>query len=210
MIDVVLIDDHALVREGLRHVLEDAGVHIVAEAGNGEEGVDVALEHRPDVVLMDVSMPVVDGIEATRRLTAGWPDARVVILTIHDESSLRRSALAAGAVGYLVKDCSGSEVVDAVRLAADREAALSANLAQAMLDEASDAAPALTDRECEVLQLVADGQRPKEVAHALEISVRTVNNHLASVYRKLDARGRLDAVLLAARLGIIRLPGGEA
>jgi DNA-binding NarL/FixJ family response regulator len=210
VIDVVLVDDHALVREGLRHVLEDADVHIVAEAGNGEEGVEVAIEKRPDVVLMDVSMPLVDGIEATRRLTAEWPDARVVILTIHDETSLRRNALSAGAVGYLVKDCSGAEVVDAVRLAADRDASLSANLAQAMLDEPADAAPALTDRECEILQLVADGQRPKEVAQALAISVRTVNNHLASVYRKLDARGRLDAVLLAARLGIIRLPGGDA
>ncbi|MGH9025490.1 MAG: response regulator [Acidimicrobiia bacterium] len=207
MIDVVLVDDHALVREGLRHVLEDAGVHIVAEAGNGEEGVEVVLANRPDVVLMDVSMPVVDGIEATRRVIADWPEARVVILTIHDESGLRRSALTAGAVGYLVKDCSGTEVVDAVRLAADDDAALSANLAQAMLDESSDATPALTDREREVLQLVADGKRPKEVAHQLAISVRTVNNHLAAVYRKLDARGRLDAVLLAARLGIIRLPG---
>jgi DNA-binding NarL/FixJ family response regulator len=207
MIDVVLVDDHALVREGLRHVLEDAEVNIVAEAGNGEEGVEVALDRRPDVVLMDVSMPVVDGIEATRRLLAGWPEARVVILTIHDESGLRRSALMAGAVGYLVKDCSGTEVVEAVRLAADDDAALSANLARVMLDEPADAPPALTDREREVLQLVADGRRPKEVAQELEISVRTVNNHLAAVYRKLDARGRLDAVLLAARLGIIRLPG---
>jgi DNA-binding NarL/FixJ family response regulator len=207
VIDVVLVDDHALVREGLRHVLEDADVNIVAEAGNGEEGIEVALDRRPDVVLMDVSMPVVDGIEATRRLIAGWPEARVVILTIHDESGLRRSALGAGAVGYLVKDCSGSEVVEAVRLAADDDASLSANLAQVMLDEPADALPALTDREREVLQLVADGQRPKEVAQQLAISVRTVNNHLAAVYRKLDARGRLDAVLLAARLGIIRLPG---
>jgi DNA-binding NarL/FixJ family response regulator len=154
-----------------------------------------------------VSMPVVDGIEATRRMVVEWPEARVVILTIHDESGLRRSALTAGAVGYLVKDCSGTEVVDAVRLAADDDAALSANLAQAMLDEPSDATPALTERECEILQRVAEGQRPKEVARELAISVRTVNNHLASVYRKLDARGRLDAVLLAARLGIIRLPG---
>lgn len=207
MIDVVLVDDHALVREGLRHVLEDADVNIVAEAGNGEDGVEVALDCRPDVVLMDVSMPVVDGIEATRRLLAGWPEARVVILTIHDESGLRRSALTAGAVGYLVKDCSGSEVVEAVRLAADDDASLSANLAQVMLDEPADAPPVLTEREREVLQLVADGRRPKEVAQQLEISVRTVNNHLAAVYRKLDARGRLDAVLLAARLGIIRLPG---
>ena len=207
MIDVVLVDDHALVREGLRHVLEDADMHVVAEAGNGEEGIEVALASRPDVVLMDVSMPVVDGIEATRRIVAGWPEARVVILTIHDESGLRRSALTAGAVGYLVKDCSGTEVVEAVRLAADDDAALSANLAQAMLDEPSDATPALTERECEILQRVAEGQRPKEVARELAISVRTVNNHLASVYRKLDARGRLDAVLLAARLGIIRLPG---
>jgi DNA-binding NarL/FixJ family response regulator len=207
VIDVVLVDDHALVREGLRHVLEDADMHVVAEAGNGEEGVEVALASRPDVVLMDVSMPVVDGIEATRRMVAEWPEARVVILTIHDESGLRRSALTAGAVGYLVKDCSGTEVVDAVRLAADDDAALSANLARAMLDEPSDAAPALTEREREILQRVAEGQRPKEVAQELAISVRTVNNHLASVYRKLDARGRLDAVLLAARLGIIRLPG---
>jgi DNA-binding NarL/FixJ family response regulator len=207
VIDVVLVDDHALVREGLRHVLEDADMHVVAEAGNGEEGIEVALASRPDVVLMDVSMPVVDGIEATRRMVVEWPEARVVILTIHDESGLRRSALTAGAVGYLVKDCSGTEVVDAVRLAADDDAALSANLAQAMLDEPSDATPALTERECEILQRVAEGQRPKEVARELAISVRTVNNHLASVYRKLDARGRLDAVLLAARLGIIRLPG---
>jgi DNA-binding NarL/FixJ family response regulator len=205
VIEVLLVDDHPLVREGLRHVLEDAGLHVVAEAANGLDGVEIALDRRPQVVLMDVSMPVCDGIEATRRLVADWPEARVVILTIHDEVGLRRGALAAGAIGYLVKDCSGNEVVDTVHLAANGDATLSANIARTMLADSADTEPHLTEREREILQLIADGQRPKEVAARLEISVRTVNNHLAAVYRKLDAHGRLDAVLLAARLGIIRL-----
>jgi len=209
---LLLADDHRMLREGLRRSLEEQGFRIVGEASDGQEAVELAVEHRPDVVLMDVTMPVMGGIEATRRISEEAPGTRVVILTMHSDHSVLTEAIRAGAAGYLVKDCSTDEVVTAVRMAAEGETALSPELAASMLDEVhrlevrdDEEEPLITKREEEVLQLVADGLSTTEVAARLYISVKTVKNHLASIYQKLDSRDRTQAVLRAVRMGIIRL-----
>ena len=208
---LLLADDHRTLRDGLRLSMEEAGFVVAGEAGDGEEAVRLAETLRPDVVLMDVSMPVLDGIEATRLVHQRVPEARVVMLTMHGESDVMARAIAAGAVGYLVKDCSIEEVASAVRMAATGDGALSPQLATSMLAEVQRATggppgePVISPREEEVLQLVADGLSLPEVAAELFISVKTVKNHLASIYSKLDARDRTQAVLRAVRMGIIRL-----
>ena len=208
---LLLADDHRTLRDGLRLSMEEAGFVVAGEAGDGEEAVRLAETLRPDVVLMDVSMPVLDGIEATRLVHQRVPEARVVMLTMHGESDVMARAVAAGAVGYLVKDCSIEEVASAVRMAATGDGALSPQLATSMLAEVQRATggppgePVISPREEEVLQLVADGLSLPEVAAELFISVKTVKNHLASIYSKLDARDRTQAVLRAVRMGIIRL-----
>jgi DNA-binding NarL/FixJ family response regulator len=208
---LLLVDDHRTLRDGLRLSMEEAGFVVVGEAGDGEEAVRMAEALRPDVVLMDVSMPVLDGVEATRLIHQRVPETRVVMLTMHGESDVMARAIAAGAVGYLLKDCSIEEVASAVRMAADGDGAVSPQLATSMLAEVQRATggasgeAVISPREEEVLQLVADGLSLPEVAAQLYISVKTVKNHLASIYSKLDARDRTQAVLRAVRMGIIRL-----
>jgi two-component system, NarL family, response regulator DegU len=215
---VVLVDDHRMLREGLRASLEEMGIEVIAEASDGDEGARVVLDLRPDVTLMDVTMPVLNGIDATRRIRASWPDAQIVILTMHADDDVVADAIRAGAAGYLTKDCSTDEVVQALRLAADRDTAVSTDLATSMLQEVQRLAPAggsdheeslITKREEEVLQLIADGLSTNEVAAKLYISVKTVKNHLASIYQKLDSRDRTQAVLRAVRMGIVHLDYGS-
>lgn len=210
MTTLLLADDHQLLRQGLRRAMEDAGFTVVAEAGDGEEAVRLAEALHPELALMDVTMPVLDGIEATRLLRQQSPDTRVVILTMHGEEDMVTRAMQAGAVGYLLKDCSMQQVAETLRLAAEGEA-VSPELAGSMLRElrrveqppASE--PILSKREEEVLQLFADGCSTTEVADRLYISVKTVKNHLASIYQKLDARDRTQAVMRAVRMGIIQI-----
>jgi DNA-binding NarL/FixJ family response regulator len=212
-IRLLLADDHRMLREGLRRSMTDAGFDVVGEASDGDEAVRMVDELRPDVVLMDVSMPDVDGVEATRQIRASVPDVRVVMLTMHADQSVLADAIRAGASGYLVKDCSTDEVASAVRMAAAGDTALTPQLAASMLDEVRrlDTAAAageekiVTRREEEVLQLIADGCSTTEVAQQLYISQKTVKNHLASIYQKLDARDRTQAVLQAVRMGIVHL-----
>jgi DNA-binding NarL/FixJ family response regulator len=206
---VLLCDDHQLLRQAVRRALEDAGMEVVAEAADGSEAVRLAADVMPDVIVMDVSMPVLDGVEATRRIHADAPDLPIVVLTMHGEESQRRDALAAGATGFLTKDVAMQDVVRTVYQAAGGDVALSPELASTILSElrAPDATRAspLTPREEEVLQHIADGLSTSEVAERLFISGKTVKNHLASIYEKLDARDRTQAVLAAVRIGIIRL-----
>jgi two-component system, NarL family, response regulator DegU len=207
MTTLLLVDDHHLLRQGLRRGVEEAGFAVVGEAGDGVEAVRLAEELHPDLVLMDVTMPVLDGIEATRQLRARAPETRVVILTMHGEEEVVERALRAGAVGYLVKDCTIQQVAETLRTAAG-DTALSPGLATSMLGQlrsAEPAAPVLSRREEEVLQLFADGWSTTEVARRLYISPKTVKNHLASIYEKLDAGDRTQAVLTAVRMGIVRL-----
>ena len=212
-IRLLIVDDHRLLREGLSRSLTEAGFDIVAEAEDGEAAIDAATRFRPDVVLMDVTMPRMDGVTATRAITARLPEIAVVMLTMHADERMTADALAAGAVGYLVKDCSTDEIVSTLRTAASGETVVSPELAGAMLGEvrrlprAADgpAEPVVSKREVEVLQLIADGCSTGEVAERLFISQKTVKNHLASIYQKLDARDRTQAVLSAVRRGIVRL-----
>jgi len=209
----MLVDDHQMLRQGLRRSLEEEGFYVVGEASDGDEAVRLVPAAKPDVILMDVSMPDMDGVEATRRIVQNDPDQRVVMLTMHADKDLIDAAIKAGAVGYLTKDCSTDEVIEAVRMAANGETALSPQLAKTMLSEvrkidekaAREEDRLVTKREEEVLQLIADGCSTPEVAQKLYISQKTVKNHLASIYEKLNARDRTQAVLLAVRMGIVKL-----
>ena len=210
---LLLADDHRMLRDSLRRSLEEHGFDVVGEAPDGAEAVRLAQVLQPDVVLMDVSMPALDGVEATRQITRLVPHSQVVMLTMHADGDVMARAIQAGAIGYLVKDCSIDDVVATVRLAASGESVLSPALAGSMLAgvkavsraKGNGEGPIISGREEEVLQLVADGMSLPEVAAALFISVKTVKNHLASIYSKLDARDRTQAVLRAVRMGIIRL-----
>jgi len=209
-IRLLLADDHTMLREGLRRSMEGEGFDVVGEASDGDEAVRMAEDLRPDVVLMDVSMPVMDGIEATRLLKERVRDTQVVMLTMHADEELIVKAVRAGAAGYLVKDCTTEEVARTVRMAANGETAISTELAEAMLDQAQTldtghADEIISKREIEVLQLIAEGASTPEVAEQLYISVKTVKNHLASIYQKLDSRDRTQAVVRAVKMGIIRL-----
>ena len=214
-IRLLLADDHRMLRESLRRAMEEHGFEVVGEAADGEEAVQLAEKLQPDVVLMDVTMPVLDGVAATRRVRDRVPGTQVVILTMHADREVLVDAIRAGAAGYLVKDCSTEDVVDTVRKAASGETALSPELAATMLGEVRELArqeavtagaePIISKREEEVLQLIADGRSTTKVAAELYISVKTVKNHLASIYQKLDTRDRTQAVLQAVRMGIIRL-----
>lgn len=211
VIRLMLVDDHRMLREGLRRSMEQSGFLVVGEAGDGEEAVRVATTLRPEVILMDVTMPVLDGVEATRRIRQLLPDTQVVMLTMHADKDVLTKAIRAGAAGYLVKDCSTDEIAEAVRLAVSGDGALSPEFAASMLREAKAPAPmksqesVISRREEEVLQLIADGASTVEVAQKLFISVKTVKNHLASIYQKLDTADRTQAVVRAVRMGIIRL-----
>jgi two-component system, NarL family, response regulator DegU len=212
-IRLVLADDHRMLREGLRRSMSDEGFDVVGEAENGEEAVRLVQELQPDVVLMDVTMPEMGGVEATRLIRQEGGPTRVIMLTMHADKEVLADAIRAGASGYLVKDCSTDEVAEAVRIAAKGEMALSPALAATMLDEVRrldapttpDDDRVITKREEEVLQLIADGCSTPEVAEQLYISQKTVKNHLASIYQKLDARDRTQAVIQAVRMGIIHL-----
>jgi DNA-binding NarL/FixJ family response regulator len=214
MTTVLVADDHQLVRQALRRALDDAGLRVVSEASDGEEAVRLAKQLEPDVVVMDVTMPVLDGIQATKQIYASEPETKIVILTMHGEDKLVSEAIEAGAVAFLSKDCSMQEVVETVRLTSTGEVLLSPALANSMLrefeppsaepEERSIVSP-LTKREEEILQAVANGHSTAEVARELFISAKTVKNHLASIYVKLEARDRTQAVLSGVRLGIVSL-----
>jgi DNA-binding NarL/FixJ family response regulator len=211
-IRLMLADDHRMLREGLGRSMREQGFDIVGEAGDGAEAVQMAMRLRPDVILMDVTMPEMDGVEACRAIRKDLLSTQVVMLTMHADQEVLASAIRAGASGYLVKDCSTEEIAAAVRMAASGETALSPQLAASMLNEvrkwdkaAAEEERIVTKREEEVLQLIADGCSTPEVAAKLYISQKTVKNHLASIYQKLDARDRTQAVLAAVRMGIVHL-----
>jgi len=210
MITIVLADDHQILRESVRKSFESAGESVVGEASNGEDAIRLAEQLRPDVVLMDISMPVLDGVAATRRITDTVPDTRVVVLTMHDDIERTRQALEAGAVGYLSKGCSFADVLETVRAAAAGETGLSPALASSMLSVAQAQQPKVDDellspRQVEILQGIADGMSTKQVARDLGITQKTVHNHLNAIYRRLDTQSLTHAVLSAVRLGIIDL-----
>ena len=214
MIRLLLVDDQALFREGLHTLLSlHEDLEVVGEAGNGLEALAAADALRPDVVLMDLRMPVLDGVAATRRLLAAHPTTRVIVVTTFDDDELVFDGLRAGAVGYLLKDVSSDKLVEAIRAAARGESFLQPSIAAKVLAEFNrlerSAAPPpplaepLSERELEILRLVAAGDSNKEIAAALYITEGTVKNHVTNILGKLDARDRTQAALRALELGLI-------
>ncbi|MBM3662662.1 MAG: response regulator transcription factor [Actinobacteria bacterium] len=204
---VLLADDHQILRDGIRRGLEGAGVEVVGEAENGEEAVALAAANSPDIVLMDLSMPVLDGVQATTRIRADNPDVRIVVLTMHDDPERTKAALQAGASAYLTKGTSFAEVLDTLTLVDSGEEVLSPKLAASMLEHLNSIPKAelLSERQVEILQMIADGKSTKQAARALGITQKTVHNHLNATYRRLDTQSLTHAVLSAVRLGIIDL-----
>lgn len=214
-IRVLLADDHRLFRQGLRHVCQAAGgIEVVGEAESGREAVRLAQELRPDVILMDIRMPDMDGVEATRQITAHEPATRIVILTMYREDRYVFEAVKAGARGYLLKDVDEQELVEAIRAVHRGEALINPLLAARLLDEfrrlsrREDAeTEALSEGEMEVLRLVAQGADNKTVAEKLFLSEQTVANRLSEIYRKLHVNSRIQATLVALRRGWVTLEG---
>jgi DNA-binding NarL/FixJ family response regulator len=210
---ILLVDDQALVREGMAMVLgQEPGLRIVAEADDGRSGVQLAHLHRPDVVLMDVRMPVLDGIEATREIVAQCPETRVLILTTFDLDEYAFDGLRAGASGFLLKDATSADLVRAVRTVAAGEAVVSPRITRTLLDryqegpasppESARLLERLTGREQEVLVAIARGLSNSEIAGELFLSESTVKTHVGRVLAKLHARDRVHAVIWAHRHGL--------
>lgn len=199
MIRVLVVDDHRLVRAGLVTLLQAASdVEIAGEAADGRQALEAARAHRPDVVLMDLSMPVLDGVAATGQVCAELPDTRVIALTSFSDRQRVTDVLAAGAVGYLLKDCAPDELLTAIRAAAAGHAPLDARVAGALLPSRTPPAAArLSEREREVLRLVASGMANKQIARALGISESTVKAHLGNIFRHIGVADRTSAAVWA-------------
>ncbi|MBN1313115.1 MAG: response regulator transcription factor [Anaerolineae bacterium] len=206
-IRVLIADDHLIVREGLSLILETApDVELVGEASNGAEAVEMALEKQPDVILMDLSMPVMDGIDAIGRLQADLPEAAIVILTTYDDDNLIMRGLRAGARAYLLKDTDRLTLLETIRAAARGETLLKPDILAHLIEQTTPSPPTgveLTERELEVLHAAARGERSKEIALQLAITERTVKAHLTSIYNKLGVDSRAAAVAAAAGLGLL-------
>ncbi len=215
MIRVLIADDHAVLRDGIRSLLESyEDLDVVGEASNGREAVRLVGELKPDVVLMDVAMPEMDGLEATRLILAAYPASRVLVLTQHDNQEYVFPLLEAGASGYLLKKVRGSELVSAIRAVHEGGSFLSPSVAKAViersiqrrrpLEEEGDEAR-LTEREKEVLKLVAEGLSNQEIADQLGLSIKTVMGHRANLMDKLNIHSRVELVKYAIRAGLIEI-----
>lgn len=220
-IKVLLVDDHAMLRDGLRSILQmEPDIAVVGEAEDGEGAVRQAVQLQPDVVLMDIRLPGIDGIEATRRVKLACPGAAVIMLTMHDDDELLFSAIREGAAGYLLKTLPSAEVVRAVRASARGESLVHpamarkliegfANLSRARGDAQPGAArdadeSALTPREKEVLGLLVKGESNREIAQHLYLSDKTVKQHMTKILRKLGVRSRSQAIIHAVRSGLVK------
>jgi DNA-binding NarL/FixJ family response regulator len=215
-IRVIIADDHAVVREGTRHILEqEEDIQVVGEARDGAEAVALAETLKPDVAIVDISMPGIGGIEATERIKASRPGTAVLILTSYDDDRYVFALLAAGAAGYLLKDVPSEEVVRAVRSVYAGEPVLHPAIARKVLarfaaeaqggNVGRDAERLLTDREIDILRLAACGLSNADIANRLSVSMRTVQAHLTQVFNKLGASSRTEAVIAGLRRGILRL-----
>ncbi|MGH8504206.1 MAG: response regulator [Gammaproteobacteria bacterium] len=201
----LLIDDHALVRQGCRQALEAMNVDVVAEADNGEQGFQEFLSHRPRLVVMDLSMAAGGGIEAIRRIRGEAPDARILVLSMHDEPAIAARALNAGALGYVTKTARAQDFVDAIKHIADGEHYLSHDIALALAISSSgrkgDPLSSLTDREFEIFQMLVDGQTTAEISANLGLSPKSVTNIHLRIKHKLNTRSLADLVRLAISTG---------
>ena len=218
-IRVLIADDHALFRRAIQAVLSDEeDIEVVGEAGDGNEAVALAVEHAPDVILLDVNMPKLGGIDAARAIKEQLPSAQVVMFTVSDEESDLFEAIKAGASGYLLKEVDPSEVAGAVRQIQAGQSLLSPAVASKLVSEFASMAkrsderamrPKLTDRELEVLGLAADGLTNRQIGRKLHISENTVKNHMRNILEKLHLHSRMEAVLYAVREELIDLEGQD-
>jgi DNA-binding NarL/FixJ family response regulator len=207
-IRILLADDHAMVRQGFRMILAaQSDMEIVGEAGNGREAVELSEQLKPDVVVMDVAMPELNGIEATRRITASSPHTRVLALSMYKDSVYVREILRAGARGFLLKDAIGQDLLAAVRAVAGGEGYLSPAVSEAVLSDyrrhVTDPLDLLSSREREVLQMIAEGRTNKEIAATLDLSVYTVDAHRGRIMEKLNLHSVGELVRFAVRKGLI-------
>ena len=213
-IRIVLVDDHRVVREGTRQILQkETDLRVIGEAGDGEEAIRLVSELKPDVVVMDISMPRLNGIEATKRIKAMYPHMAVLILTAYEQDQYIFAALEAGAAGYLLKDIHGQELVAAIRSVQAGESVLHPIVARKALDrfvraEIKDMVPqfeALTDREVEVLRLAARGRSNAEIAGDLGISTRTVQGHFGKIFEKFQVSSRTEAIVYGLKYDLLKL-----
>jgi two-component system, NarL family, response regulator NreC len=212
-VKILLADDHAVLRQGLRRILEDrADWRVVSEASNGRDAVAEAEAQQPEVAVLDIAMPILNGIEATRQIARRSPETRVLILSMHSDQAYVTQAVQAGAKGYVLKESVGADIIQAVAALAAGKTFFSPLVAEVMLDDyvrsltekgIYDRYDALSSREREVLQLVAEGRSTKEIADLLSISTATVETHRAHVLQKLDLKNTAGVVLFAARRGIV-------
>ena len=210
---VLIVDDHDLFRSGLRNLLEDEGVHVVGEASAGQEALNIVREVAPDVVVMDLNMPGMGGVEATRHISTIAPLTRVVMLTISDQDNDVIDAILAGACGYLLKDSSIQELIAGIKAASQGESLISPTIASKVLQRvrASSTQPEiestiraeLSEREIEVLKLIANGKDNAQIAGELFISPKTVKNHISNILMKLQIDNRIQAAVYAVRSGIV-------
>lgn len=214
-IKILIADDHAVVREGTRQILEhEQDLKVVAEAGDGEEAVELATRFKPDIALIDIAMPKLDGIEATRQIKVSCPAIAVLILTAYDDEQFIFSLLEAGAAGYLLKSIRGRELVDAIRAVYAGESVLHPSVARKILDrfvpptgKPREEKPheVLSEREMDVLRLATRGLSNKDIAEELSLSARTVQGHLGHIFNKLNVSSRTEAVLRAVKEGWVTL-----
>ncbi|MBI2872931.1 MAG: response regulator transcription factor [Chloroflexi bacterium] len=212
---VLLVEDHTLMRQMTRELLERAGMRVVAEAGDGVEAVALTLQHRPDIVLMDIAMPRMNGVEATRRIKEQCPATAVLVLTAYDDDQYIAALLEVGAAGYLLKTVQSRELVEAIQRVHAGEAVIHPRIAKKVLQRfAGNKAPglegtapgeSLSEREKEVVRLAARGKSNREIAAALALSDRTVQAHLSRIFNKLGAASRTEAVIIALRQGWLSL-----
>ena len=212
---ILIADDHEVARKGIRSILEGhAGWELCGEAADGREAVELASQSKPDVLLLDIGMPNLNGLDAARQILASMPEARILILTIHDSEQVVREVLAAGARGFLLKSDAGRDLVAAVEALQNRRTFFTSKVAQMMLDgylrpqEERDnnfEQHVLTPREREVIQLVAEGKTTKEIATTLSLSVKTAETHRTNLMRKLDLHSIADLTLYAVRNGIVQI-----
>jgi DNA-binding NarL/FixJ family response regulator len=208
---VVLVDDHPLFRQGLRTLLEDLGVIVLAEAGDGQSGLEAVVEHRPDVVFMDLQMPGMSGVEATRRLTDVVPDVKVLVLTMVEDDQAVFAAVRAGALGYLLKGAGQDEISRALASVAAGQGVYGPEVARRLRTFFIGGAtasvqpfPSLSEREREVLGLIAEGASNSDIARRLFLSDKTVRNYVSSIFTKLDVTGRPEAIVRAREAGLGR------
>lgn len=214
-IKVLIADDHAVVREGTRRILEqEPDMEVVGEAGDGEEAVNLAASLKPDVAIIDIAMPKLDGIEATKRIKATWPSINVLILSAYDDDQFIFSLLEAGAAGYLLKSIRSRELIDAIRAVYSGESVLHPAIARKVLNrfvstsgrpEGQEPSGMLSDREIEVLKLAAKGLSNQDIAERLCLSIRTVQGHLGHIFNKLQVGSRTEAVVRALKEGWVTL-----